>query len=1275
MLLDGDIPDFGALIDAMGGPAWIMSGEGVVAAANAAFVTGLAGQGPDRIAGQPCAQLVAPGDAAALSDACRALREGTLPAIRLNLALRTAKGPPRRLDCLLTALRQDGRLAAILAQGQTLPDSAPGDSPPCQMAQCPQRDEALERAEILRIATTKGNVVPWYRIPDTGASWFGANINALLDLPDEVVLTSPEFRRLIHPDDLPTVVEAHSAIERGETETYDIDFRVRRADGSWLLVTSRGRKIDRSAQGLPYMICGSFVDITGRKTTEDRLAAALVEAEAAHEAALMREQMLKLSSLRGGIGHFTVVPGQAGGRATNATYRLLGYEPGAFPSTDVGWRSLIHPDDLPGAAAAMDALQQRRTTIYEHDHRLRHGDGSYHWYRAVASWVERPGAAPPRLLAGAIINIDHIKENEAKLAEAAEAARRASQRLNTLADNAPAALFEHREDAGGAVDLPYFSARLPELLGVPREDLLADGAAGVRYIDPEDLADLAERIRHSRDTLTPLDTRYRLHHPEKGLRWMMLSSIPFAQPDGAVIWYGNVFDATEQTEAERRAAEAAEALHIAHERLNTMAESAPGALFEDRFEPDGTSWFPYFNAKMPELFGVTAEALRRDGKSIYRHIPDEDRARIDADFAIRRQDMSQIEFRHRIDHPQRGLRWVLVSAIPVAHPDGAVSWYGNVIDITEQLEVENRAAIAAAALQRAHEQLSSVAEVAPVGLYEFRWLGPERIRFTYTSAHFEKLVGYSRAEIRRLQGGILRRLHPDDLATYTLGIEESSRTMTPRHNRLRILHPERGTVWLSAVAAPRLDPDGVVVWTGALLDVTADVEREAALKRAHRLAEQVRAENERQALHDGLTGLPNRRYYDQRLARRLEGARNGGPADCTLIRIDLDRFKYVNDTLGHEAGDRVLIRVGEILRDCLRAGDFAARIGGDEFSVLLAPLTSRAGATELVERIRAGLAQPVLYDGRLCRFGASFGIAETRDILGIAGELQIFADAALYRAKAGGRNRIEFFTPELHRGILNDRRVASELHEALEHDQFLPFFQPQISSRDNSLVGVEALLRWRHPTRGLVAPDAFMNVAEQLRIVPDIDRLMMEKSRATLARWRARGLFVPKISFNVSSGRMHDPDVVSLAREMVAEDTRVTYELLESILVEEESEDFRSHLEMVRQAGIEIEIDDFGSGHASIIGLMEIAPTALKIDRRIVAPVAHDDRSCHLVRAIVEIAETLGIATIAEGVETEDQAALIRQLGCDIMQGYLFARPLNEEDLFDYATTAFRRSA
>ncbi|ARE39914.1 diguanylate cyclase/phosphodiesterase (GGDEF & EAL domains) with PAS/PAC sensor(s) [Rhodovulum sp. P5] len=704
------------------------------------------------------------------------------------------------------------------------------------------------------------------------------------------------------------------------------------------------------------------------------------------------------------------------------------------------------------------------------------------------------------------------------------------------------------------------------------------------------------------------------------------------------------------------------------ERLNTLADNLPGALFERQESVSGSVSLPYSSAKMPELLGLDPSGMADDAGTILSHVHPEDRERVEAGIRVSKQTLAPLNCRFRLDHPDIGARWLSVSALPFRKPDGATVWFGYLQDITDRVQTEAQVAEATQALQAAHERLTSIADNAPAGIFEY-WLLPDgHGELRYTSARFEELVGNSGPAATVPRPAAFSKVLPQDFPSFMASIKDSAHTLKPWTCRFRIVGRARKIHWISGSAIPRRKEDGTVVFTGALTDVTKDVERETSLARAHRLAEDMRIRNEHQALHDGLTGLPNRRYYDQMIAQRMQDAADGTmPGDCVLIRIDLDHFKSVNDTLGHEAGDQVLIRVGEVLRRCIRRVDFAARIGGDEFSIILGAGHSVSDAQETVKRIKDRLAEPLLYKGRPCRFGASFGIAHAEDMTEVGGELQLFADAALYRAKDGGRNRVELFTAELHRDILHDRRLAAELQDALENDEFVPFFQPQIRADDGALFGVEALLRWDHPERGIQTPDSFMHVAEQMRIVPEIDRIVMEKSRGALARWRDRGVIVPKISFNVSSGRMHDPDVVRAAKEIAKGDTRVTFELLESILVEEESDAFKAHLEMIRSAGIDIEIDDFGSGHASIVGLMEIAPTALKIDRRIALPVVHDERSRHLVNAIVEIAETLGIGIIAEGVETRDHVAILAALGCQVLQGYHFAMPLSEAQLLDFA--------
>ncbi|SIS78444.1 sensor domain-containing protein [Phaeovulum vinaykumarii] len=1064
-----------------------------------------------------------------------------------------------------------------------------------------------------------------------------------------------------------------TAVERGLNDgtPWDLELPLRRLDGTTVWVRAVGEATRED--GRTIRLSGALQDISERKETETRLIRMAAEADAARRDLEAREEMLRASTLSGEMAHWTVLPEQDEGWAPDETYRLMGYEPGDYPATRQGWRTLLHPEDCPMSVGAIDRLIAGETQMVQIDQRMRHKDGSYHWYRCIARLIDDPGR--PVRVSGVLINIDHMKDSERRLAETAQEARRARDRLNTLADNTPGALFEHREHPDGRVDLPYFSAKLPDLLGVSAEDMQADGAAAARNIHPDDQAEIAARIAHTRETGEPLICRYRLNHPVKGLRWMMLSSLPMRMPDGATIWCGNVMDVTEQTEADRRLSNTLAELRTSHARLDAVVENIPGALFDYRRGPDGTRRFEFFSSKMPTLLGVSAEDLRKTPEDFMRNIPEEEQAAIRAVFETSMRDLSIIDFDHALDHPEKGRRRIHVWANPQRDDDGTTIWLGKVLDITEQVATEKRADAAVTELHRAHAQLASIADIAPVGLYEFRRQPSGAADFPYTSARFNELVGFSREEIVELQDRILERVDRDDWPTFADATAASARDLSPWRMRFRFHHATRGLLWLSGASTPRREADGSVVWTGALHDVTLDVLREAELAQAHRLADRMRAQNEHLAFHDGLTGLPNRRYFDQMLRERLQEVAAGRARQCTLIQIDLDHFKQVNDTLGHQAGDIVLRRVAEILRENIREADFAARVGGDEFSVILEPATTEDQARGVIERIRARLAEPFSHEDLVIRCSASFGIASTENSSRRATDLLQLADAALYRAKQGGRNRIEFYSLKLERELQGKRRLAEDVRSALENNEIEPFFQPQVSAKDGTLVGIEVLARWNHPTRGLIGPDAFMRVAEQLHLVPEIDHAMILRTRLLMQRLDAEGVLLPKVSFNVCSGSMHDPGIIRSACELSEAGYSIAFEIVENVLVEEEDAVFWHHLDMLKSAGIGIEIDDFGSGHTSIIGLMEIAPSTLKIDGRIIRPIAREARARNLTRTIIDLAGGLGIHTIAEGVETAGQAATLRSLGCDALQGYLYAHPMSAADLTRFLTSGGRLPA
>ncbi|WP_172841193.1 EAL domain-containing protein [Rhodovulum sp. P5] len=710
--------------------------------------------------------------------------------------------------------------------------------------------------------------------------------------------------------------------------------------------------------------------------------------------------------------------------------------------------------------------------------------------------------------------------------------------------------------------------------------------------------------------------------------------------------------------------EAGQSARVANKRLETVAANIPGGLFEYRWTPDRRTSFSYFSDKFAELLGVSAEALEQGGEAVFANIPAEDAEAIQAGLATSRKTLSLFELRHRVMHPRKGLCWLNVWASPVREPDGSVVWFGKSVDITDRLHMERRVAEAAAEVARAHRQLTTISNMVEVGLFEFRELSDGTTDFAFANDHFCDLIGVERHAINGLKDGLRPLVVADDAQDFAAGKEVSARDLSPWTMRFRIHHPSRGEIWLSGSSVPRREDDGTLIWAGALSDVTEHVRREEDLQRAHARSEEKRADNEQLALHDELTGLPNRRYYEREVAKRAKDGGSGVGEQCSaVIRIDLDHFKQINDTLGHEAGDQVLQHVAEILRGSMRLVDFAARIGGDEFSVLVGPSTAGDDARKIAEQVRARLGEPFACQGFPISLSASFGIAHDAEMSDPNDDLQTCADVALYHAKETGRNRIESHSERLRSGLRFSRRVAAELEHALEQGEFVPYFLPQLRAEDGSLAGVEIVTRWRHPIKGLTAWCDFASAAEQLGIRADIDRMMIDKAMSALAYWRQTGLCVPRISLNVGSATLNRPEIVSAAGHLATGSTEVSFGLAESVLVGDTREVFKSHLNKVHAAGLGLEIDDFGSGYASILAVMEIAPSVLKIDEKIVASVAEDQKARETVHRIIDLANTLGIRALAKGVETKPQASTLSAIGCHEFQGGLFAQALSETEL------------
>lgn len=473
-----------------------------------------------------------------------------------------------------------------------------------------------------------------------------------------------------------------------------------------------------------------------------------------------------------------------------------------------------------------------------------------------------------------------------------------------------------------------------------------------------------------------------------------------------------------------------------------------------------------------------------------------------------------------------------------------------------------------------------------------------------------------------------------------------------------------GEVWLK-----RRSGEHYPAWVGitAVLDDEGDLasyvcffsdisERKASEQRIHRLA-----------YYDALTHLPNRTLFQDRLHTALQTAQRQ-KSWVVLMFLDLDRFKPINDSLGHAAGDRMLKDMATRLLGCVDDDDTVARMGGDEFTLLLQPRATREQALNrainVAEQILASLVRPFVLEAREFFVTASIGIALSPQDGNELSQLMKNADTAMYHAKERGKNNFQFYQADMNASALERLELESDLRHALEQNEFVLYYQPQFSGDGKRLTGTEALLRWRHPRRGLVPPGDFIPVLEELGLVVDVGDWVISEACRQLKTWHQAGVRVPKVSVNISTRQFSDGQlgtrIANILRDTGLPPACLELELTESILMREVSEAMQI-LAGLKNLGLSIAVDDFGTGYSSLNYLKQFPIDVLKIDRTFVDGLPSGEQDAQIARAIIAMAHSLNLAVIAEGVETHEQLEFLREHDCDEVQGYLFGRPMPAE--------------
>ena len=525
----------------------------------------------------------------------------------------------------------------------------------------------------------------------------------------------------------------------------------------------------------------------------------------------------------------------------------------------------------------------------------------------------------------------------------------------------------------------------------------------------------------------------------------------------------------------------------------------------------------------------------------------------------------------------------------------------------------------------------------------------------YISPSIDRVLGFTQ-ENWIADGGLWDRLlHPEDADRVISNELDCARSGEALVQEYRISRADGRFVWIrDEMTVVRGDSESEEpLFFGVFLDVSDRKRMEAEL--------------ERLALYDSLTGLPNRALFTDRLAHAI--GRRGRSHATAVYFLDVDRFKRINDSLGHRAGDEVLREVAARIQRTLRPEDTVARFGGDEFTVLCESVGGVLEAVGVADRLQRELAEPVYAGGAELRLSASIGIAmaEPDDEM-IGSRLVEDADAAMYRAKERGGARTELFDMAMRERAVEELSIEQELQSGLERGELRLFYQPIVNLDNGEVVGAEALIRWQHPERGLLTPDKFLPVAEESGLIVQVGSWAVGEACRRLRDWdRLNGHGSSfGLAVNLSARELTHPDVVTTVlnavRRSALDPHRLTIEVTESTAMADRETGFRA-LRELSAAGVRIAIDDFGTGYSSLDHLREMPADILKIDRSFVAGMAANSPDSALVAAAIAMGRALDMQVVAEGIETAEQVTDLRELACPLGQGYLFARPLPPEEL------------
>jgi diguanylate cyclase (GGDEF)-like protein/PAS domain S-box-containing protein len=908
----------------------------------------------------------------------------------------------------------------------------------------------------------------------------------------------------------------------------------------------------------------------------------------------------------------------------------LGYNVEELLEGRTKFAEIVHPDDLERVVQEVSEYTEKQCKSFTQHYRLLTRDGGVRWIddRTV---VERDADGKASRYLGIITDITREKVAELALQESESKFRR-------LVENLSSHHIFYRHDAAGIYT--YLSPSIKNVLGFSVQEFLNSHYKEFLTGSPVNHK-AAESTR--RAIAGEKQPPYELEVRDKGGAVHCLEIIESAvQNDRGDV---TALEGVAQDITERKGAE--KALQLSQEKYRALVETSNDFVWE--VDADGI--YTYCSPQVERILGYAPEDML--GKTPFDFMSPEEAVNIGEQFRALAENSSPFSSLENTNLHSEGQEVVLeTSGVPFFDVEGNLAGYRGIDrDITERKHAERQLRVQQEFLQSVidgvHDTIMVIDENCNIQLMNEAArasLNPEFIADIHHPKCHE-VFHHSNT--------------PCDGENYPCPLHqviESGKPTTVVHS-----HPgaDGKLSHVELIATPLLEEDGTV---RSVIESARDITGHLS---AQQQLEEQKVWLERLAHHDALTGLPNRLLFLDRLQQAIKKAHREDNQLAVLF-VDLDRFKQINDSLGHAMGDAVLKAVARRLQGCLREDDVVARLGGDEFTIILDSLHKPQHAMVLAQKLIRSVQRPVRHEDHELYVSASVGISLYPQDGQNADVLLQNADAAMYKAKDEGRSNFQFYTADMTELAFERVLMEAHLHRALEKEQFVVYYQSQVDLHTGKLTGLEALVRWQHPELGLLSPTKFIPLAEDTGLILPLGKWVLQTACRQIAAWHKADLYPGRVAVNLTGNQLKNDKVLPTIEQILEENgcqpDWLELEITESVIMEQHGRSFNI-LQKIKDLGIELAIDDFGTGYSSLSHLKRLPVSRLKIDRSFIRDIPQDSSNKAITRAVIAMGKSMGLRVIAEGVETMEQKAFLEAEQCDEIQGYIYGPPLPAEQM------------